>query len=525
MAIEWYYFKGENKIGPLSSLQLKQIASDGTLGPTDLVWKEGLSKSIPAEKIKGLFDSVKAPSEPRPHEAPPDSTASGAGWYYARGDQHNGPVQLQQMLALIAANQLCATDLVWNESLPDWIPASAQPELAAALPKVPDPQPEANYWRSITEEEALPGEVAEPPQRGIPRARPRAVQPQAALPGEVAELPRLPNGVTVEDVIACCEVQYRGGHPNQTENASGNLNLTKGGLFFVAADPAHDIRLSSNQLLDVLAPVPGSFSEQMVASAEQSRAAAGMGRQIFSIAGALVGGLGGHAIQAIGRSASGTATLKSLLGPTPKNRLLVVAVESGARHKLIFDVMADDKHEMELQADGFWRKVASVRSTFASAAGNPTSIGAPALHFGAPAPQSGFFVSRAGVVSGPFTDVTVKQMLANGELGSGDLIRVEAWLPLSLITLFGAGGPRAHGPRRKSPSDGAGGLHDDQIGGDGDVDSSAGADADHDGQLDPYGTDSDGDDQVDAQGDDHDEAGQIDDSGSDFDSDSGDIDW
>ena len=138
MATDWYYFKGEQRIGPVSPQQLKGIASDGTLQPTDPVWKDGMSKAVPAEKIKGLFETAKAQSETQAPEPPSDTTPTEIGWYYALGDQHNGPVQVQRLLQLIASDQLGATDLVWNESLPDWIPASETPELSAVLAATPN---------------------------------------------------------------------------------------------------------------------------------------------------------------------------------------------------------------------------------------------------------------------------------------------------------------------------------------------------------------------------------------------------
>lgn len=70
MATDWYYFKGEQRIGPVSPQQLKGIASDGTLQPTDLVWKEGMSQAVRAEMIKGLYETTNRTSEPSPtHKA------------------------------------------------------------------------------------------------------------------------------------------------------------------------------------------------------------------------------------------------------------------------------------------------------------------------------------------------------------------------------------------------------------------------------------------------------------------------
>ena len=62
-----------------------------------------------------------------------------AEWFYARGDQQQGPVTLDGLRALAAAGQLVGTDLVWQNGTPDWRPAAEVPEIfqaptAAAAP-------------------------------------------------------------------------------------------------------------------------------------------------------------------------------------------------------------------------------------------------------------------------------------------------------------------------------------------------------------------------------------------------------
>jgi hypothetical protein len=60
---EWYYTKdGKNRVGPVSSSDLQALARSGELGPTDLVWKEGMAQWTPASLIKDLFTSVQPKS-------------------------------------------------------------------------------------------------------------------------------------------------------------------------------------------------------------------------------------------------------------------------------------------------------------------------------------------------------------------------------------------------------------------------------------------------------------------------------
>lgn len=61
----WWYAKGDQKFGPFSAPQLKEIAGKGTIELTDLIWKEGLPNWIVASSVKGLIP-VKVPAAPPP---------------------------------------------------------------------------------------------------------------------------------------------------------------------------------------------------------------------------------------------------------------------------------------------------------------------------------------------------------------------------------------------------------------------------------------------------------------------------
>lgn len=95
MAAAWYYVKGEERKGPVSSADLKTLATSGELLPDDLVWKEGMEDWRPASDLKGLFPeqpaaaipaaAAPATSEPAPQPAAPAPAA--------------GPAPVQQPLA------------------------------------------------------------------------------------------------------------------------------------------------------------------------------------------------------------------------------------------------------------------------------------------------------------------------------------------------------------------------------------------------------------------------------------------
>jgi hypothetical protein len=65
MANEWYYtLNGEQQPAPASAAQLKQLATNGVLQPTDLVWQEGMANWAPASSVKGLFGARGAADPP-----------------------------------------------------------------------------------------------------------------------------------------------------------------------------------------------------------------------------------------------------------------------------------------------------------------------------------------------------------------------------------------------------------------------------------------------------------------------------
>jgi Fe-S oxidoreductase len=69
-APQWYYARNNQRVGPLSSAQLKALAAAGTLTPADRVLRVGTKKWVPAAKVKGLFPVTPSPSTPPPPPSP-----------------------------------------------------------------------------------------------------------------------------------------------------------------------------------------------------------------------------------------------------------------------------------------------------------------------------------------------------------------------------------------------------------------------------------------------------------------------
>jgi len=74
--MQWYYMKNGNKVGPISTAELKQLAASGELQINDRIWREGLKNWIPAANAKGLFPSTaqSAVSSDYEFESPVTST-------------------------------------------------------------------------------------------------------------------------------------------------------------------------------------------------------------------------------------------------------------------------------------------------------------------------------------------------------------------------------------------------------------------------------------------------------------------
>ena len=72
LASEWYYAKNGQQYGPISSREMKQLASQGTIQAGDVVWKDGMPEWRPADEIKGLIPE----QEQLPELTPVDESES-----------------------------------------------------------------------------------------------------------------------------------------------------------------------------------------------------------------------------------------------------------------------------------------------------------------------------------------------------------------------------------------------------------------------------------------------------------------
>jgi hypothetical protein len=70
MANHWYFQWNDNRLGPFTTAELRELARLGRLQPTDMVWKEGIEKGALATKVKGLFAILPAKADPGNGTAP-----------------------------------------------------------------------------------------------------------------------------------------------------------------------------------------------------------------------------------------------------------------------------------------------------------------------------------------------------------------------------------------------------------------------------------------------------------------------
>lgn len=58
-----------------------------------------------------------------------------ATWYYSMNGQQAGPVTQQELQQLVAQGMVKPQDLVWNQGMPNWVPAMQVPGLVPAGPQ------------------------------------------------------------------------------------------------------------------------------------------------------------------------------------------------------------------------------------------------------------------------------------------------------------------------------------------------------------------------------------------------------
>jgi hypothetical protein len=407
MASQWYYINGNQRYGPVSSAELKSLAIAGRLTQEALVWREGMANWAPASNVKGLFDVTPA-SAPLLQPLTTSSPISPA-------PSPTQPVSSTEQPTSNPTQSMFGTLKGVVGGTVNALQSPLKPTTEAPPSVLPDRE---TSKASKSEAAGKKSTTNEPPSR-------------------------LPANVALADVILQCQVAYRGGHPLQTDDGAGTLYMAQSGIYYVDANPSQDISMPYEHIVDILAPIQGSYSPEMLSKSNRSKSLSSATKHLGRFAGGLLGGTEGRLLRAATQTASGLASDQAKLGPLPKNRLIVVLIIETVKHKVMFDVMAPTTEIMEQQADQFWRRVASVRSKFFTPASKLQAQNSDPLGRSSVAPQvatdgKGFFISRNGFINGPFSISTIQAMIADGEIAPTDCIRIEMWLPIGTLGLFGA---------------------------------------------------------------------------------------
>ncbi|MDF1860685.1 MAG: CD225/dispanin family protein [Verrucomicrobiales bacterium] len=109
-------------------------------------------------------------------------------WYYAKDGQQNGPVSREQLAEIFSSGQISSGDLVWNDTMTDWVPIGTLSEFQSA--GSPDP-----------------GE-AQPAQEAPPAFETAAAAPVAAAANPTPSSEQVPTYLwqSIVCLVLCCLV-------------------------------------------------------------------------------------------------------------------------------------------------------------------------------------------------------------------------------------------------------------------------------------------------------------------------------
>ncbi|MFL5244068.1 MAG: DUF4339 domain-containing protein [Gemmataceae bacterium] len=163
MAEQWYYRHDDVKTGPWSSQQLRDLAVSGGILPTDYVWKQGIERSVLAEKVKNLF----APA-PRFIATPIELETISKTPYSPKPELSAAPVQ--SPMSATESEALLLLGQTSNGSSASNMPHESPVTEATAFSEPESPSiPEHLELRHIEEESAAP--PASSRQKTVGRAR------------------------------------------------------------------------------------------------------------------------------------------------------------------------------------------------------------------------------------------------------------------------------------------------------------------------------------------------------------------
>ena len=146
MAEEFFIrFRGRT-VGPYEVSQLQQMARKGRLSRATEVSSDGASWE-PASSYPEIFQKPKAgdvaassafedlgdpissdnlggfySQSGTPSQSPSTAVSQSPQWYYTQGGAQLGPVPQETIVGLVSSGQLSASENVWRDGMPSWVP-------------------------------------------------------------------------------------------------------------------------------------------------------------------------------------------------------------------------------------------------------------------------------------------------------------------------------------------------------------------------------------------------------------------
>ena len=164
----WHAGPNSAQVGPMQLEDLHAALKDGKIHQGTLVWGPGVPQWVPYSAAFSQSTSEESASDTTGAAQTTAGTA-GAEWFYAGIDgERHGPIPLRSFHALAAKEAVHVGTLVWHASLPEWMPATAVPQVAELLEAAAAAEASnASTTQKLAEEQ----EAAAAKQRGQKRKR------------------------------------------------------------------------------------------------------------------------------------------------------------------------------------------------------------------------------------------------------------------------------------------------------------------------------------------------------------------
>jgi hypothetical protein len=430
MGAEWYYESDGQQHGPLSAVQLRQLAAGGKLQAHHLLWKEGMQKKVPARSVKGLFSAGPAPGAGGALQKPAASGAPMAG----------GGVAVASSIQEVALEAELVEEV--EEAF----------EVVEEAFEVVEEVEEAEASEEAEEVE----EVEEEPRERAAKKTPERDDSRLAKP--IRKEPEV-------EILAEASVTYRKGLPGCKGPQVATLYVETDGLRFEFEDEDEELSVPFERVLDASAPTEGDHPPGSWSKAMSKKMAGKMGKIASGMLGNAIGGIFGNAAKKTGEEVSGMVEKSSEMGPAPINRIVLLVQRRQKRCRVYFDVNGDDRKEMNQEAQFLFQTLQKARKDFAA----PKSEEAKEVE------ESGFEevedapeekaekkaaggtsgeryrVQRGGKVIGTYSLDELRRLLGSKRLNPTDLIGIEAWIPVaSLGGLLLATSPPSPPPKART---------------------------------------------------------------------------